>query len=211
MMHAAKGPDRWVYRWWDSRGPKGDRVHRSKVIGSVTRFPTLAKAKQAVENFRSEINAVEEKTLAVMTVGEAWAHFQANELRDPNVDRSPSTIQSYLDYFKAHIIPKWGDVPLDGVKSVAVERWLRGLMKSPAPPPKAAVGETKPAPPKEMASQPLAPGVEGEDSQPHERPVFPLHPPRTLQQAESHCTGPSERRPPTRPRHFDAGRNALHH
>jgi hypothetical protein len=156
-VHRAKGPDRWVYRWWASHGPDGTRIHRSRVIGTVTRFPTLAKAKQAVENFRSEINAAEEKTVAVMTVGEAWAHFQANELRDPNVDRSPTTIQSYLDYFKAHIIPKWGDVPLDEVKSVAVERWLRSLTKAPAPPRKVAIGETKPATPKDTVPKPLAP------------------------------------------------------
>src|ERR1035438_9929966 len=81
--------------------------------------PTVAKAKQAVENFRSEINAAEEKPIAVITVGEAWAHFQANELRDPDVDRSPTTIQSYLDYFKARILPKWKDVSLDDVKSFA--------------------------------------------------------------------------------------------
>ena len=62
-----------------------------------------------------------------MTVGEAWAHFQANELRDPDVDRSPTTIQSYLDYFKSRIFPKWKDVALDDVKSVAVEKWLRSL------------------------------------------------------------------------------------
>jgi len=155
--HRAKGSDQWVYRWWDSRGPKGARVHRSKIIGSVTRFPTLAKAKQAVENFRSEINAAEEKALAVMTVGEAWAHFQANELRDPDVDRSPTTIQSYLDYFKTHIIPTWGEVSLDEVKSVAVERWLRTLMKAPVPPPKVAIGEATLTTHKQTSARPLAP------------------------------------------------------
>jgi integrase len=67
-----------------------------------------------------------------MTVGEAWGHFQANELRDPDVDRSPTTIQSYLDYFKARILPTWKDVALDDVKSVAVEKWLRSLDLAPA-------------------------------------------------------------------------------
>lgn len=131
-VQRANGPDRWVYRWWSSPGPDGTRSHRSRVIGTVTRFPTLAKAKQAVENFRSEINAAEEKAVAVMTVGEAWAHFQANELRDPDVDRSPTTIQSYLDYYKSRILPKWKDVSLDDVKSVAVEKWLRSLDLAPA-------------------------------------------------------------------------------
>jgi integrase len=67
-----------------------------------------------------------------MTVGEAWGHFQANELRDPDVDRSPTTVRSYLDYFKSRILPTWKDVALDDVKSVAVEKWLRGLALAPA-------------------------------------------------------------------------------
>ena len=98
----------------------------------MKRFPSAAKAKLAVDNFRAEINAPEDKTAVVMTVGEAWAHFQANELRDPDIDRSPTTIQSYLDYFKARILPKWKDVSLDDVKSVAVEKWLRSLDLAPA-------------------------------------------------------------------------------
>jgi len=32
-----------------------------------------------------------------------------------------------LVLFKAHIIPKWGNTPLDEVEAVGVERWLRGL------------------------------------------------------------------------------------
>jgi hypothetical protein len=34
------------------------------------------------------------------TVADAWGHFQLHELRDPDVDRSPTTVKSYLDYFK---------------------------------------------------------------------------------------------------------------
>jgi integrase len=89
-----------------------------------------------------------------MTVAEAWGHFQANELRDPDSDRSPTTIQSYLDYYKTHIIPKWGDVPLDEVKSVAVERWLRSLRKSPAPSSKVTIGDSAA---RAQSSEPLAP------------------------------------------------------
>lgn len=66
-----------------------------------------------------------------MTVREAWGHFQENELRDPDVDRSPTTIQNYLDYFKMYIVPQWGEVALDDVKSVAVEKWLRSLVLAP--------------------------------------------------------------------------------
>ncbi len=130
-VHRAKGPDQWIYRWWETPEGGRRRSHRGKLIGTVDRYPTLGAAKRAVERFRAEINAAAKKTVS-MTVGGAWTHFQANELHDPDVDRSPTTIQSYLDYFKSRILPKWRDVALDDVKSVAVEKWLRSLDLAPA-------------------------------------------------------------------------------
>jgi integrase len=114
----AKGPSVWVYRWRDQ-----NRVQRKKVLGNVNRFKTKAEAKREVENFRAQINSELQK-IARMTLGEAWGHFQEHELR---VNRSPTTIDSYLDYFQAQILPMWKDVALEDVKAVAVEKWLRGL------------------------------------------------------------------------------------
>jgi integrase len=130
-VRLAKGPDQWTYRLWETSKQSGRRIHRRKLIGTVETYPTTGAAKRAVEGFRAEINAAATKTVR-MTVGEAWGHFQANELRDPDVDRSPTTIQNYLDYFKARILPTWKDVALDDVKSVAVEKWLRSLDLAPA-------------------------------------------------------------------------------
>jgi integrase len=35
-----------------------------------------------------------------MSVKEAWGHFQANELRDADINRSPTTTQNYEDNFR---------------------------------------------------------------------------------------------------------------
>jgi site-specific recombinase XerD len=121
----AKGPDVWAYRWREP-GSEGRRVHRRLVIGDVDRFPTEAAAKRAVEQLRVEINA-EQAAVGKVTVKEAWEHYQANELRNPEVDRSPTTIELYLSNFRNHIIPRWGDTFLTDVKAVQVEAWLRGL------------------------------------------------------------------------------------
>jgi integrase len=130
-VNQAKGPDQWSFRWWESSEQGGHRIHRRKLIGTVEDYPTISAAKRAIESFRAEINAAATKTVR-MTVREAWGHFQGNELRDVDVDRSPTTIQSYLDYFKARILPKWGDQALDDIKSVSVEKWLRSLDLAPA-------------------------------------------------------------------------------
>jgi integrase len=125
-VRRAKGrPDVWVYRWRELQHD-GTRLQKKKTIGTAEHFPTKADVKREVENLRAEINA-RETTMGKLTVAEAWGHFQLHELRDPDVDRSPTTINSYLDYFKTQTLPTWKDVLLDDVKSVAVEKWLRGL------------------------------------------------------------------------------------
>jgi integrase len=118
----AKGPDVWVYRWRD-----GNRVQCKKVLGNVERLKTKAEAKREVENFRAQINSELHK-IGRMTLSEAWGHFQEHELR---VNRSPTTVDGYLDYFQSQILPAWKDTALDDVKAVAVEKWLRDLDLAP--------------------------------------------------------------------------------
>jgi integrase len=126
----AKGPDVWVYRWRETNAD-GVRVHKSKKLGTTKRYPTIASAKKLVENMRVKINSGLE-VVSQMTVSEAWGHFQAHELRDPDVGRSPVTVEQYLNDYKVHILPRWGDLELDQVKAVDVEKWLRGLSLAPA-------------------------------------------------------------------------------
>ena len=101
----AKGPDVWMYRWRDGR-----RVQRKKVLGNVEQLKTKAEAKREVENFRAQINSELEK-IGRMTLGDAWGHFQHHELR---VNRSPTTINSYLDWYKTQSSP-----------CGRIQRWMR--------------------------------------------------------------------------------------
>lgn len=120
-VHRAKGPDVWVFRYRDA-----ERKHRARTIGTIQDYATIADAKRANDNFRTSVNATRERA-GKMTVRDAWGHFQLHELRDPDVDRSPTTIQNYLDSFKSRIIPDLGNTPLDEIKAVAIEKWLRSL------------------------------------------------------------------------------------
>ena len=117
----AKGPDVWVFRYRDE-----NKKHRARTIGTIQDYPTAADAKRANDNFRVSVNATRERA-GKMTVRDAWGHFQKHELYDPDVDRSPTTIHNYLDYFRGRIIPDWGNTPLDEVKPVSVEKWLRSM------------------------------------------------------------------------------------
>lgn len=122
----AKGSDVWVFRYRELQ-QDGTRVQRKKVIGDVQRYKNKTEAKKAIENFRAEINARQQR-IGKKTVKDAWGHFQLKELRNPAAARSSETIQNYLDYFKLYIIPRWGNVLLEDVKTVAVEEWLQSLM-----------------------------------------------------------------------------------
>jgi integrase len=102
-----------------------------KVIGVLDRYPTEASAKRAVEQLRIEINAEQER-IGKVTIAEAWEHFQAHELLDPDIDRSPTTVELYHNNFRVHIVPRWGDTFLTDVKAVHVEAWLRGLTLAPS-------------------------------------------------------------------------------
>ncbi|WP_263375311.1 tyrosine-type recombinase/integrase [Granulicella aggregans] len=129
----AKGPDVWVYRWRELQAD-GTRVQRKKTIGDVRRLKTKDDVKRAVENLRAEINAQQEH-LGKVTMRELIGHFQAEELsilkdgepEDGETKRSPTTIQCYLDNFKLHILPKWGDKYVDEIETIDVEKWLRSL------------------------------------------------------------------------------------
>lgn len=118
----AKDPDVWVYRWRELQ-PNGTRVQRKKTIGSVEEFRSKSDVQREVENLRSQINSREQK-VGKITVADAWGHFQEHELE---INRSPTTIANYRDYFKSIILPEWKDVPLEDVKAPAVEKWLRSL------------------------------------------------------------------------------------
>jgi integrase len=122
----ANGPDAWEFRWRE-RQPDGPWKPKRKVIGTLKDYPTLAEAKLANQSFVAQINAQQNQPMRKMTVADAWGDFQKEELRNPTIDRSETTIQRYLDDFRNYILPKWGDTPLDKVKAVQVEKWLGTL------------------------------------------------------------------------------------
>ncbi len=124
------GPDVWVFRYRET-APDRTRVARKRVVGTVVQYPTLSKARAAVDHLRVEINAAPDHDGGVRaekaTVGSAWGHFLKHELRSAESDRSPTTCEVYENNFRQHILPRWLDVELGDVKPVAVQQWLRSL------------------------------------------------------------------------------------
>jgi integrase len=124
----ATGPNVWVYRWREI-DDQGRRVQRKKVVGTKETYRTKALALRAVESLRLKANAEVSLTRPdeVLTFAQLWGHYQEHELRSLEADRSPTTIQLYLDNARMYLLPQWGEMSLSDIKTVAVEQWLSKL------------------------------------------------------------------------------------
>lgn len=106
----------WNFLWYD--GP----TRRSKRIGTKQEFPTKAAAWKAVE--RIEITKPEEKDGD--TVRSVTARYEAERMPSRH-----STARVYRSFLNNHILPKWGDEPIQAIQPRPVELWLRELPLSP--------------------------------------------------------------------------------
>jgi integrase len=116
-----KGPAVWVYRWWEEN-INGKLVHRKVQVGDVKRYPTESAAHAAADALRLTINnRCDHRNLRRTTINTLWEHYSQEELPL----KALSTQDAYIMYAKNWIVPRWGNLPLEQVKTVEVERWLR--------------------------------------------------------------------------------------
>jgi integrase len=106
----------WNYLWYEA----GKR--RSKLIGNKQQFPTKAAAWKEVHRMALR----ECSNQAGETVETIVRHYE--------VERMPSrhsTARVYRSFLTNHIIPKWGEAPIQSLQPRPVELWLRSLQLSP--------------------------------------------------------------------------------
>ncbi len=122
QVERATGPNVWVYRWREIDDERR-RIQRKKTIGTTETYKTKSLALKAVESLRLKANADVPLTRPEepYTFAKLWGHFQEHELYSTDADRSPTTIQLYLDNARLYLIPRWGDTPIDQIKTVARE------------------------------------------------------------------------------------------
>ena len=115
-----KGADVWVYRWWEE-DTNGKPLHRKLQIGDAETYLTESAAHAAADALRLTINnGSTRKRLQRTTLNTLWEHYSREEL--PR--KALSTQDSYRMYAKNWIVPRWGNMQLDQVKTMEVERWL---------------------------------------------------------------------------------------
>src|SRR5437764_29036 len=116
-----RGSAVWVYRWWE-KDINGKPVRRKLQIGSLGQYPTESVAQAAADALRLTINnPSNRRNLRQTTVNILWEHYCREELPLKEM----STQDAYSFYAKNWILPRWGTVLLEEIKTVEVERWLR--------------------------------------------------------------------------------------
>jgi integrase len=118
------GPDVWVFRWYDESN--GTRTYRKRTIGTVVRFPQRRDAEKFVDVLRSNINF---EFRVPETVAELVTHYREHELNEEK--KAYATIEANSLYLTNHIVPKWGTMYLQDVRTVDVELWLHSLAFAP--------------------------------------------------------------------------------
>ncbi len=110
----------WSFRWRDDQGRRP-----SERIGTLSEFPSKAKAMKASEGMRARINSP--AIIRSITLNEIAQRYTSEKMPTRH-----STRLCYLKHLNNHILPAWGDKPLAEIKAYPVELWLKSVALCPA-------------------------------------------------------------------------------
>jgi integrase len=125
------GSDVWIYRWYET-GTDGTSKYRKAIVGTVATLANETSALKAAQALRIDANQqAPHAEGGPRTIAELIAHYRLKELAGENKGRKAfSTRAAYECYLKLWILPRWGDLRIDQVKSVAVEEWLDSIKRA---------------------------------------------------------------------------------
>lgn len=108
----------------------GRRVRRTKVIGTVEQYPTAELAQAVVNGLRIRINEDRLRHPGNdILVADLVDHYVQTELTEEIGWHSHATRIVYRQYLTRWIRPHWGNVSVRSIRTILVERWLRGLQR----------------------------------------------------------------------------------
>jgi hypothetical protein len=119
-----KGDQVWAFRWYEDAG--GSRTYRKRIVGTVAKLPHRRDAERAVSALRININA---GVHVPQTVGDLVAHYRKTELVPDR--KAQSSIYVNGMFLNLYVVPRWGEVRVEAVRTVEVESWLSSLPFAP--------------------------------------------------------------------------------
>lgn len=124
LKSRSKAPDVWVLRYRENLR-NGSRKRRSVVIGTAKEYPNESQARKAAMSWLFSMNA-ETGNGTPVCFGAVIRRYLAEEI--PERD---STASRYRCWLKNHIEPKWSEYPIEHIKPLLVEDWLKKLNLAP--------------------------------------------------------------------------------
>jgi len=119
-----KGPDVWVLRYRENLS-NGVTTKRSAIIGTVQEFLNESQARKAALSWLFSMNA-ETSSGTLVSFGAVIRRYLAEE-----IPARISTASRYRCWLKNHVEPKWRDYPIEQIKPLLVEDWLKKLDLAP--------------------------------------------------------------------------------
>lgn len=120
------GQSVWEFRWRDRTS--GKAVYRRIVVGTTEQLTSEVEARELVEGIVLEINSDDPRLRSrLLTMSQLIEHYRRRELSVDNTWKSHATKMGYENYLKRWIAPRWGTNPLNKIKAIEVESWLRQL------------------------------------------------------------------------------------
>ncbi len=112
------GPEVWVLRYRETQSDGYKRMP-SAIIGTTKDYPTESQARKASMSLLLSINA-EKPTGVSIPFGAVIDRYLVQGLPERH-----STSTRYQSWLKNHIQPKWGEYPIEQIKPLLVEEWLK--------------------------------------------------------------------------------------
>jgi integrase len=122
---------RWEFLWRENT-ETGKPVRRTIVIGTVEKYPTEELANAAINGLRLQLNSKRNRLMAskpLATISDLIDYYIVVELSPLNNWRSHATRTIYEYFLEKWIRPKWGAEPITGIRTVAIESWLKQLRR----------------------------------------------------------------------------------
>ncbi|HYW38083.1 MAG TPA: site-specific integrase [Terriglobales bacterium] len=122
------GERMWEFRFYETDS-QGERQRRAVTVGSLSEFPTESAARKSpvVQALLLRINAERPQAgSAPPSFGAVIARYEQEEMPERY-----STSSAYKSNIKNYIRPRWADTPINVVKPMPVEDWLKSLKLAP--------------------------------------------------------------------------------
>jgi len=128
-MERKAGLPRWEFLWREE-DELGNRVRRTAIIGTLEQYPTKESASAATNGLQMQINADRHRRPGhTIRVTDLIDHYLRTEFSADNERHALVTRITGRYFVEKWIRPHWGQLPLECVRTVAVEHWLRRLLR----------------------------------------------------------------------------------